>query len=140
MISEKEIYNWLDAWNSHVIERILDLFVGDAVVYQPQNPLPLNKQKLSAFFSLLFETYPDIHFKTEGFIIQGNEAASWETVTGTMSNAFHDPATGNIVEATGNFFKIDGAMRIIYDDEKRIKSVRIYWDRLSLNQQLGLTQ
>lgn len=138
MITEIEIHQWLDAWNSHKIEKILKLFEDDAVVYQPQNPKPLNKDSLNHFFTLLFETYPDIYFKSEGFINQGNEAASWETVTGTMEKPFHDPATGNTVAPTGKQFTIAGAMRIVYNDDKLIKSVRIYWDRLSLNQQLGL--
>ncbi len=138
MITKNEVYEWLDAWNSHDMNKILDLFADSALVYQPQNPEPLTKDKVAFFFSNLFKTYPDIHFETDGYIIEGNEVASWEIVTGTMTGDFHDPATGKMVAPTGKSFKIPGAMRIIYDDTKKIASVRIYWDRLSFNQQLGL--
>ncbi len=139
MVTKKELDNWLDACNSHDVDRILKLFANNAVVHHPQNVIPLNKNKLRQFFTMLFDTYPCFQFKNEGFVIQGNEVASWETVIGTMINPTYDPATGNIIQPTGKTFIIPGAMRLIYDDKKLIKKARIYWDRLLLNQQLGLS-
>ena len=137
-ITGKHVHAWLDAWNSHDIEQIRTLFSDDMVMYQPQNPQPLSKEGAMSYFSGLFGTYPDIHFASDGFLIQGYEVASWEIVTATMTGPFHDPATGHIIPPTGKSFEIPGAMRLQYTEEGLIKSVRIYWDRQSLAQQLGL--
>ncbi len=139
MITEKELKNWLDACNSHDIDRILKLLSSDAVVHQPEHAIPLKKDKVRRYFTMLFETYPRLQFKNEGFIIQGNEVASWETVIGTMVNPVYDAASGTIVQPTGKTFVIPGAIRLVYNDKKRIKKARIYWDRLLLNQQLGIS-
>jgi steroid delta-isomerase-like uncharacterized protein len=138
MVTAESVHEWLDAWNSHEIERILNLFSADMVMYQPQNPQPLTKVGVGNYFKGLFTTYPDIHFESDGFLIQGNEVASWEIVTGTMTGEFHDPATGNSIPPTGKSFTIPGAMRLGYNEEGQIKSVRIYWDRALFAQQLGL--
>jgi steroid delta-isomerase-like uncharacterized protein len=137
-ITSAHVHAWLDAWNSHNIDRIKGLFAEDMIMYQPQNPKPLSRDGAVGYFSMLFGTYPDIHFAGDGFLIQGNEVASWEVVTGTMTGPFHDPATGHEIPPTGKSFEIPGAMRLIYNEDGLIKSVRIYWDRQSFSQQLGL--
>ncbi len=139
-IDRSDVQEWLDAWNSHNLDRILDLFAEDAVVHQPQNPAPLDKSGIRTFFGALFGTYPDIHFEGDGFLIDGSEVASWEIVTGTMKGPFTDPGSGRVVQPTGKSFKIPGAMRILYDEKRKIKSVRIYWDRALFAQQLGLAR
>jgi len=36
MVTEKELNNWLDACNSHDVNRILKLLASDAVVHEPK--------------------------------------------------------------------------------------------------------
>ena len=137
-ITKADVHRWLDAWNSHDIKRISDLFTEDVIMHQPQNPVPLTKEALLRYFGGLFGTYPDIHFETDGMVLEGLQAASWEIVTGTMLGVFKDPATGNDVQPTGKSFKIPGAMRLVYTEESLIKEVTIYWDRMLLMAQVGL--
>ncbi len=137
-ITGADVRRWLDAWNSHDINRIVALFSDDVVMHQPQNPQPLTKDGLAAFFSMLFKSYGDIAFELQGHTIQGREVASWERVTGTMTGAFTDPATGNVIEPTHKSFDILGAMHLSYGDNRLIREVRIYWDRLAMMTQVGL--
>lgn len=137
-ITGADIQRWLDAWNSHDIDRITDLFTDDVVMHQPQNPKPLDKASLGQFFSMLFNAYSDIQFELQGHTIQGRDVASWEKVTGTMTGPFHDPVTGRTIEPTDKSFSILGAMHLSYGEARKIKEVRIYWDRLLLMQQIGL--
>lgn len=125
-ITKNDVRRWLDAWNSHDIERIAALFADDAVVHQPQNPQPLDKEGVLRFFGGLFSTYPDLHFEGLGSVIEGNEVASWEQATGTMTGLFQDPSTGRTVEPTGKSFDIPAAMHLTYDDAALLKEVRIY--------------
>jgi steroid delta-isomerase-like uncharacterized protein len=137
-ITGADIQRWIDAWNSHDIDRIVDLFTDDVIMHQPQNPQPLDKAGLSGFFGMLFGSYSDIRFELQGHTIQGRDVASWERVTGTMTGPFRDPVTGRTIEPTGKSFDILGAMHLTYGDGRRIKEVRIYWDRMLLMQQVGL--
>lgn len=137
-VTEADVRRWIDAWNSHDIDRIVALFTDDVVMHQPQNPDPLDKASLAGFFSMLFTSYPDIHFELQGHTIQGRDVASWERVTGTMTGAFEDPASGRTIEPTHRSFDILGAMHLTYGEHGLIKEVRIYWDRLQLMTQVGL--
>jgi steroid delta-isomerase-like uncharacterized protein len=137
-ITSADVHRWLDAWNSHELPRILALFSDDVVMHQPQNPRPLDKGGLEAFFAMLFTSYDDIHFELQGHTIQGRDVASWERVTGTMTGAFHDPSTGQTIAPTGKKFDILGAMHLVYGEQRLIREVRIYWDRLLMMQQVGL--
>jgi steroid delta-isomerase-like uncharacterized protein len=133
-----DVQRWLDAWNSHNIDTIKMLFADSAVIYQPQNPKPLTKDNLAPFFSMIFKTYPDIHFGKEGFTVDGYEAASWENVTGTMLGSFTDPSTGKTVAPTGKKFQHKGAMHLWYNKDHQITKVEIIWDQLIVLHQLGL--
>jgi steroid delta-isomerase-like uncharacterized protein len=137
-ITGADVQRWLDAWNSHDMDRILALFTDDVIMHQPQNPKPLTKDGLAGFFSMLFKSYNDIHFELQSHTIQGREVASWERITGTMTGAFTDPATGNVIEPTHKSFDILGAMHLSYGDGGLIREVRIYWDRLLMMTQVGL--
>ncbi len=137
-ITDADLRRWIEAWNSHDIDRIIDLFTDDVIMHQPQNPQPLDKSGLGTFFGMLFGAYSDIRFELQGHTIQGRDVASWERVTGTMTGPFQDPATGRTIEPTGKPFDILGAMHLTYGDGGKIKEVRIYWDRLQLMQQVGL--
>lgn len=137
--SVADVDRWLDAWNSHDIDRILALFDEDAVMFQPQNPRPLGKSDVGRFFGVLFTAFPDIRFERSAApTVDGLHVASWERVTGTMKAEFPDPATGARLAPTGRSFDIPGAMHLVYRPGGRLASVHIYWDRLLFLQQLGL--
>ena len=137
-VTRADVEKWIGAWNTHDLEKIAALFAEDAVMFQPQNPKPLTKEAMLGYFGMLFKSYADINFASEGATIENNEVASWEIVTGTMTGEFHDPATGKTIAPTNKSFKVDGAMHIVYNDAGQIKSVKIYWDRMDMYQQVGL--
>ena len=133
-----DVEKWIAAWNTHESDKIAALFADDVTMFQPQNPKPLTKTAMLGYFEMLFKSYADINFKSNGATIQNNEIASWETITGTMTGEFHDPATGKIIAPTNKSFSVEGAMHIVYNDVGLIKSVRIYWDRMDMYAQVGL--
>jgi predicted ester cyclase len=137
-ITHADVQRWLDAWNSHKIDTIKLLFADSALIYQPQNPKPLTVNNMAPFFTMIFKTYPDIHFGKEGFTVDGYEAASWENVTGTMLGSFTNPSTGMTVAPTGKKFQHKGAMHLWYNKDHRITKVEIIWDQLIVLHQLGL--
>jgi len=137
-IGQPDIQRWTDAWNSHDIDKVTSLFSPDVTIYQPENPKPLDSAGLRGFFSMIFRAYPDFHIVVEDALIDGDKAATFERVTGTWSGPFTDPATGKTTPGNGRAFDHPGVMYIVYNPDHTIKQVRIYWDRLTVDRQLGI--
>lgn len=137
-ITKEHVQAWLDAGNTLDPSKLAAIMSDDVVMHQPQNPAPLTKSDMISFFGMLWNAFPDMHFHGEGCTIEGNEAASWERVTGTLTGSYIDPSSGRAIEPTGKQFDLRAAMHLVFDDEGRISSVSIFWDRLAFMQQLGL--
>ena len=137
-INKTDLVRWADAWNSHDIQTVLNLFSPDIVIHQPANPKPLTYSGARAFFAMIFRAYPDFHIEVVDSVIEGWRAVSIERVTGTWSGPYTDPATG--VTTPGNNRKFDhpGVMVLTYKPGHLISRVDIYWDRLMVDQQLGI--
>jgi steroid delta-isomerase-like uncharacterized protein len=138
-IGKADIQRWTDAWNSHDIDKVSALFSSDVTIYQPENPKPLGSAGLRGFFSMIFRAYPDFHIEVQDALIDGDKAATFERVTGTWSGPFTDPATGKTTPANGRAFDHPGVMYLLYNPDHTIRELRIYWDRLTVDQQLGIT-
>ncbi|OBF86129.1 hypothetical protein A5791_01385 [Mycobacterium sp. 852002-51163_SCH5372311] len=137
-ITKAHVQRWLDAGNTLDSRKLAEIMSDDVVMHQPQNPRPLTKPDMVEFFGMLWNAFPDMHFHGEGSTIEGNEAASWERVTGTLTGSYVDPTSGRTIEPTGKKFDLRAAMHLVFDDEGQISEVSIFWDRLAFMQQLGL--
>jgi len=137
-VQREDVQRWLDAWNSHDMARITALFTPDAVIHQPQNSGPLTTTTMQPFFSMVFKAFPDVHFEPVGVALGHGEAASWETVTGTMLGPMSEPATGRTLAPTGRRFSHVAAMRLVYAPDHRIREFWTIWDQSALLAQLGL--
>jgi len=138
-IGKADIQRWTDAWNSHDIDKVEALFSRDITIYQPENPKPLGRDGLRGFFSMIFKAYPDFHIVVEDALIDGSKAATFERVTGTWSGPFTDPTSGKTTPGNGRAFDHPGVMYLVYNPDHSINEVRIFWDRLTVDQQLGIT-
>jgi steroid delta-isomerase-like uncharacterized protein len=138
-IGDADMQNWADSWNSHDIDRVAALFAPDVVIHQPSNPQPLDPQGARHFFAMIFKAYPDFHITVKEAVIEGQKAVSIEQVTGTWSGPFTDPATGATTAGNGRKFDHPGVMVITYRPDHKITNLDIYWDRLVVDQQLGIT-
>jgi steroid delta-isomerase-like uncharacterized protein len=132
-----DIARWSAAWNSHDITKVVALFSPDVVVDQPSNPKPLNATRLRGFFTMIFRAYPDFHIQVEDDLFDGWKAVTIERVTGHWRGAYTDPATGKTAQPNGRFFDHPGVMYMVYNRDHKIKLLRIFWDRLTVDQQLG---
>ncbi len=137
-ITHADIQRWVDAWNSHDMDTVMKLFTPDVVIHQPSNPKPLDAAGARGFFSMIFKAYPDFHVTLTDSMVDGLKGLSVEQVTGTWSGPFTDPATGKTTPGNGRTFDHPGAMLLSYTADHRIKEVTIFWDRLTVDQQLGI--
>ena len=138
-IDRSDLDLWQAAWNSHDIDRVAGLFAPDVVIHQPSNPKPLDLDGARHFFGMIFKAYPDFHIDVVDSVIEGDKAVTIERVTGTWSGPFTDPATGETTQGNGKAFDHPGVMVITYKPDHSIAQLDIYWDRLVVDQQLGIT-
>lgn len=138
-ITPADIDFWADAWNSHDIDKVAALFTPDVSIDQPENSKPINAAGVRHFFGMIFKAYPDFHVDVRQAILDGLSAVSIEQVTGTWSGPFIDPNTGAVTPGNGRRFDHPGAMVIEYAPDHRVRRLSIYWDRLLVDRQLGIT-
>jgi steroid delta-isomerase-like uncharacterized protein len=134
-----DIVRWSNAWNSHDIDKVAALFSSDCVVEQPSNPKPLNAKSLRTFFHMIFVAYPDFHISVQDQVLEGWKAVTIERVTGHWRGPYTNPATGKTTQPNGRAFDHPGAMYIVYGSDHKIKLLRIFWDTLVVDKQLGIT-
>jgi steroid delta-isomerase-like uncharacterized protein len=138
-VTSADITRWSNAWNSHSIDNVSALFSADAIVDQPSNPKPLNATTLRAFFRMIFVAYPDFHITVEDSVIDGWKAVTIERVTGHWRGPYTDPATGKTRQPNSRAFDHPGAMYMVFGPDHRIRLLRIFWDTLIVDKQLGIT-
>jgi steroid delta-isomerase-like uncharacterized protein len=137
-INHDDIERWAGAWNSHDIATVLALFDPRVVINQPSNPKPLDFEGARGFFTMIFRAYPDFHVTVTDSVVEGQTGVSVERVTGTWLGPFIDPASGKTTPGNGRKFDHPGVMVLKYGADHKIKRVDIYWDRMLVNQQLGI--
>ena len=83
---------WIEAWNSHDLERILSHYSEDVVVISPiakrltGNAKIVGKAALKAYFAKGLEAYPDLHFSLHGvFEGEGSVVLCYENQAGTKA-------------------------------------------------------
>lgn len=138
-VTGADIARWSDAWNSHDIRNVSELFSPAVVIDQPSNPKPLGYSNLAAFFGMIFRAYPDFHIEVEDAVLEGSKAVTIERVTGHWRGPYTDPKTGKTMQPNGRAFDHPGAMYMVYGPDGKITLLRIFWDTLVVDKQLGVT-
>ncbi|MBS0647556.1 MAG: nuclear transport factor 2 family protein [Verrucomicrobia bacterium] len=78
---------WLNAWNSHNIDRILEHYDNEVEFYSPLIPLLKfnnedvirNKTELKMYFEIGLNAYPDLHFQLHHCFVGVNSIVIYYT-------------------------------------------------------------
>jgi ketosteroid isomerase-like protein len=84
----KLLDRFMDAWNAHDIETLLDCMTEDGVFYASAGPAPLGATyrghaELRKGYSAIWELYPDAQWRNGRHFVSGKDACSQWTFTGT---------------------------------------------------------
>jgi len=130
---EKMMNDYFAAWNTHDVEKMLSFFTDD-IVYEDVAMGKVNrgKKELKDGISYTFVDFSDFKLEIKSSFIAGDRGA----VEWVMSGAFvHSSVPG--LRATGKRFSVRGAS-IIEFRKGKISRGSDYWDRATLDQQVGL--
>jgi len=88
-VTVKLLKEFLDAFNRHDLDAIMDFFSDDCVFYMPRGSGPrgnqfVGKTDVRAGLAKRFEGIPDVHYGDDRHWACGNFGVSEWTITGTM--------------------------------------------------------
>lgn len=120
-------------WNKKELDS-LNVYFSSKFIRKVNNiDLAVNSAEFIANINILFSSFPDLHLNIEYITAAADKVFMNWTITGTNTGEFSDhPATGQKV-------KVSGITRIDLNQEGQIIYENIYYNELSLMQQLGYT-
>ena len=126
------ITEFLGAWNTHDVEKVMSLCTEDTVWTAPSMPVYNGKEAARSYLDALMRSFPDLHFDytvhTTGE--QPKAAAAWH-LTATMEAPLDPPGFA----ATGGPIDIDGVCLYEFADGL-ISRHDVVYDGLELARQL----
>jgi steroid delta-isomerase-like uncharacterized protein len=128
---------WLEAWNSHRPEHILELLTDDVEYRDDAWPRTMHGHaEVREFLEALWRGMPDMSFEllSGPYVIPGQPRAAfhwraWGTHTGVLDPPGFAP--------TGRRWEVDGADFHEYRD-RRVSRLRVAFDMMGVSRQLGL--
>lgn len=131
--AEKMIMDYVEAWNSHDVNKILPFFTDDGVFESTALGVVYHgKEELSAFASSLFTGMPDFELEIKSVFGAGDWIGGEWVMTGT-----HAHSSFLKIPATGKHFSVRGAS-IIELRQGKLKRETTYWNLAAFLQQIGL--
>lgn len=129
---DKMMNDYIAAWNSHEVERILSYFTDD-VIYEDVAMGIVNrgKNEVKDFINSIFIGFPDFKIELKSIFISGDWAADEWILSGTFTNSFME------MPATGKSFSERGAS-IAELRKGKISRNSDYYNMASFLQQVGL--
>ncbi len=132
--NKKTIESYVDTiWNKKELDS-LDVYFSSKFIRKVNNiDLAVNNAELTANINILFTSFPDLQMNIEYITAAADKVFMNWTITATNMGGFSDhPATGQKV-------KVSGITRIDINEKGKIIYENIYYNELSLMQQLGYT-
>lgn len=129
--SQDLVHQYLDAWNSHNTDRIVESFSEGGTYYDPTSKTLIGNA-IGTYAKSLWTAFPDLNFQLISVSEQANAKVSFEwLMTGTNTASFMGlPPTGKTISLPGADF--------IEFDSDGITSLIGYFDTSVVPYQLGL--
>ena len=122
---------YIDAWNTRSPTEINEMFIDGGTYTDPVSNGPLTGLAIGAFAEGLFASFPDLSFEITSNAESGSGVVLEWTMRGTNTGSLRGlPPTGARIAQEGiDLIRVTG---------EKVASVRGYFDRQSMLEQLGL--
>jgi len=120
-------------WNEKDLGSV-DTFFSDAFIREVNSvKLASNKKELRANMQVYFTGFPDLKIEIDNMVSEGDQVYINWTISGTNTGIFGE------LQPTGKKIKIGGISRVDFNKEGQIVREEVYYNELSLLQQMGHT-
>jgi steroid delta-isomerase-like uncharacterized protein len=132
---QETIVAYNDAWNAHDVERIASMHAPDMVFENHTAGERAEGEEALRHIARIFESWPDIEFKTRRLYVREDLVVQEWTATATHVKPL---SRGEIVvEPSGRRIEWDG-MDVIPFEGGKVKRKDVYSDSVSILRQVGL--
>jgi steroid delta-isomerase-like uncharacterized protein len=132
---QETIAAYNDAWNAHDVERIASMHASDMVFENHTAGERAQGDEALGHIARIFESWPDIEFKTRRLYVREDLVVQEWTATATHVKPL---SRGEIVvEPSGRRIEWDG-MDVIPFEGGKVKRKDVYSDSVSILRQVGL--
>jgi steroid delta-isomerase-like uncharacterized protein len=130
---KKMIDDYILAWNSHDINKIISFFTDDCIYENlAHGKVYHGKKEVTASFNSIMADFPDLKFEVKSVFVAGDWAGQEWVMSGT-----HAHSSNPAIKATGKTFSVRGATIYQLRDGK-ISRESDYYNLATIMQQLGL--
>jgi ketosteroid isomerase-like protein len=119
-ITVELLKSFLEAFNRHDLDAIMDCFAEDCVFYMPRGTKPrgdqyVGKQEVRAGLAKRFEGIPDVHYGDDQHWVCGDLGVSEWTLTGTSTSGKYIEVRGvDLLEfVEGKIIRKDAFWKIV---------------------------
>lgn len=104
--------HWIEAWNSHDLEKILSHYTDDFEMSSPAIISTMNepsgtlkgKDIIRVYWSKALTKYPDLHFEKQHVLVGANSVTIiYQGVLGLSAEVFHFDASGKVNAASAHY-------------------------------------
>jgi steroid delta-isomerase-like uncharacterized protein len=129
---QRETEAFYSAMNNHDVKDVLSRMADDVVDHQLPPEMPNGKEGAAQFFTMMFDSAPDMRFEILDTIISDNKVAIRSRVTGTQTGVFLQ------MPATGKPFDVEGIDIVEVNDDLKVTQHWGIFDFAKMMQQIGL--
>ena len=130
--TEKMFREYLAAWNTHDLDKIVSFFTDDCVYENlARGQTYRGKDELKAWATMSFDAIPDFKLDVTSLFASGEWVACEWVMSGTQSGAIPG------LPATGKSFSVRGSTVAQLKDGKIMRNAD-YWDVMTFLRQLGV--
>ena len=88
-----------DAWHAHDAEALAATHAPDGVVVSPTGGVLEGRAEIARIYRLWFSAFPDVRFRTDDVLVDGDRVVEVAQVSGTHAGDFFGvPASGRHIE------------------------------------------
>ncbi len=120
-------------WNRKDLKAIDSFFNSSFTRRVNSVNLASSKNELAANLQVYFTGFPDVRIQSDNMVSQGNQVYMSWTLTGTNTGVYGE------LQPTGKKVRISGITRFDFDESGKIIHEEVYYNELSLLQQMGHT-
>jgi ketosteroid isomerase-like protein len=110
--AERFAHEWIEAWNSHDLERILSHYSDDFVMSSPRIAVVVGepsgvlrgKEAIRAYWRRALDLVPTLHFELiETFVGADGVVLHYQGVRGRAAEVFFFDAHGKVIKAAAHY-------------------------------------
>jgi steroid delta-isomerase-like uncharacterized protein len=129
---QRETEAFYTAMNNHDLKDVLSRLAEGVVDHQLPPETVAGKESSAAFFTMMFDSVPDMKFEILDMLISDNKVAIRSRVTGTQTGTFLE------MPATGKPFDVEDIDIFEANDDLKITQLWGIFDLAKMMQQVGL--